>query len=245
MSGGGRDFAGTFWRVGGERYRKCRSLPTVCLRNDTETAALPMVSGFLPPQAELTHLPSHRCFNRHPMHANKHITTLSRRSERKRHAKSRRGAETLEVILALPALLIATIAIFQFGFIMLVHQAVTAAAVEGVREAAKDQSTTVAAAMEVQRILGIHRLSFSTNSTNSIDDVRVLVERFGSPTDQVGNSTLPCSAQGGTLQLNQVRVTVCVRMTNADGRPVPNWLSSFGFTLVGRTLEASAIAVAE
>lgn len=169
----------------------------------------------------------------------KHRRTL------RRQAAGRRGAETVELVLALPVLLIATIAIFEFGIVMLVHQAVTTAAVEGVREAAKDQSTTQNAAIEVQRILSVHELSFATASTNTTDDVRVVVERFGSPTDQVGNTTLSCSPQGGSLVVNQVRVSVCVRMTNSNGRPVPNWLRSLGFTLAGRTFEASALASVE
>jgi Flp pilus assembly protein TadG len=163
----------------------------------------------------------------------------------RRQTAGRRGVETLEVVLALPVLLIATIAVFEFGFLILVHQAVTTAAVEGVREAAKDQSTTEATALEVQRILGVHEMSFATTGTNTTDDVRVVVERFGSPTDQVGNTSLLCSPQGITLLPNQIRVTVCIRMTNANGRPVPNWLSSLGFTLVDRRLEASALASAE
>ena len=178
------------------------------------------------------------------MHA-LHRPELSDRAKRRGQPTGRRGAVTLEVILALPALLIATIAVFEFGIIMLVHQAVTTAAVEGAREAAKDQSTTAATALEVEQILDIHQLIFDPTSTNTIDDVHLLVERFGLPTEERGNNTLPCSAQGGPLQSSQIRVTVCVRMTNANGRPVPDWLSSFGFSLAGRTLEASALTTAE
>jgi Flp pilus assembly protein TadG len=201
-------------------------------------------AGFLSAQKAVTHPLSHPNINRLPMHA-LNRPELSDPSRRRRQPTVRRGAVTLEVILALPALLIATIAVFEFGFIMLVHQAVTAAAVEGVREAAKDQSTTAATALEVKQILGIHRLIFVTTGTNSTDDVRLLVERFGLTTEERGNTTLRCSAQGGILQPSQIRVTVCVRMTNSDGRPVPDWLRSFGFSLAGRTLEASALTTAE
>ena len=167
-------------------------------------------------------------------------------SKRTSTSAGRRGVEALEVILALPALMVATVAIFEFGFILLVQQAVITAAVEGAREAAKVGSTTEAAALQVQQVLGTHELDFvATSGTNMTDDVRVLVDGPVPGLNDVGNSTLPCSAQGAALAANQVRVTVCVKMNNSKNRPVPDLLGSLGFSLKDRTFEASALCPKE
>lgn len=158
----------------------------------------------------------------------------------------RRGVETLEAILALPVLVIATVAVLEFGIALLVQQAVVDAAIEGAFEAAKEGSNTSLAAREVRRQLAVHNLTFNTAATNATDDVRVVVENgFLGTTEQRGNITLACFADGSAPDATQVRVTVCVLMTDGNNHPVPNWLAFAGFSLTGRRFEASATAQIE
>jgi Flp pilus assembly protein TadG len=172
-------------------------------------------------------------------------STLKTWSSSAARRPARRGVEALEVVLALPILLVATIAVFEFGIVMLTQQTITTSAVEGVREAVKDAATLNGIAARVQEFVAVHNLTFSTTGTNAADDVRVVVEDgsggAGIAGDR-GNTTLNCSASGGALTATQARVTVCVRMTNGSNQPVPDWLSTFGFPLSGRTFEVSAIA---
>lgn len=163
-------------------------------------------------------------------------------------SQHRRGAVTLEAILVLPPLLILLVAILEFGIAMQVLQAVTAASMEGARAAARENATTDSVAARVSNFLAVHDISFDTTGTNSSDSVRVVIEGPMSVSGERGNTSLPCTPNGNsTLPGNYVRVTVCIQMTdpsNSD-RPVPDWLSSFGFTTVGRQFEVSSIAIAE
>jgi Flp pilus assembly protein TadG len=163
-----------------------------------------------------------------------------------RRPRHRRGAITLEGILVLPPLLILVVAVLEFGIAMQVLQAVTVASVEGARAAARQNATRDSVAIRVSEFLDVHDISFSTTGTNSSDSVRVVIEGPVSVAGERGNTTIPCTANGAaTLPGNQVRVTVCIKMTDSSDRPVPDWLSSFGFTTASRQIEVSSIAIVE
>ena len=72
-------------------------------------------------------------------------------------------------------------------------------------------------------------------------DVRLIIEGGSADPEDFGDPTTPCSANGPTLDADQVRVTVCTQMTSA----VPDLLNIFGFSLSGRIIEVSAIAQKE
>lgn len=153
---------------------------------------------------------------------------------------SRRASITLEAIFAIPILLIGSIAIFEFGILMVVQQAVVTAATEGVREAAKGGDQTAVGTV-VQQFLAGHHVSITPTG-----NARVMREQFGMSTTDFGNSTdLDCTAGGPTLMANEVRVTVCVKMSDDDNQPVPNWLRPFGFSLSERTFQVSAMSIVE
>jgi Flp pilus assembly protein TadG len=163
-----------------------------------------------------------------------------------RRPRHRRGAITLEGILVLPPLLILVVAVLEFGIAMQVLQAVTVASVEGARAAARQNATRDSVAIRVSEFLDVHGIVFSTVGPNSVDSVRVVIEGPVSVAGEWGNSTIPCTANGAaTLPGNQVRVTVCIKMTDSSDRPVPDWLSSFGFTTASRQIEVSSIAIVE
>jgi hypothetical protein len=154
----------------------------------------------------------------------------------------RRGSAVLEIFLALPALLIATLAVFQFGFLLLLHEAVTTAAIEGAREAQQGASCAEVA-QTVQKLLAVHNLSVASDG-----EVHVVCERRMGGSTQVrhrGNTAITCTPAGPPLAFNgERRVTVCVRVSDGTA-PVPDWLSTFGFSMMGRTLRVSSLGLAE
>ncbi len=154
----------------------------------------------------------------------------------------------LEGVLVLAPLLIITLAILEFSIAMVVEQAIVSAASEGARAAARQSATTTTIAESVDKILEVHDVAFDPTGMNATDDVQVSIED-GSGILGIagtrGNTTLTCTPTGGALAANQVRVTVCVTMTNASDQPVPDWLDTFGFTTSGRQFEVSAIALIE
>jgi Flp pilus assembly protein TadG len=163
-----------------------------------------------------------------------------------RRLPRRRGVETLEVIVALPVLFFATLAVFEFGIALLIQQAVATAAIEGAREAALEGATTTIVAEKVRQYLVVHGITLDTTTVNATDDARLIVENgFLGTTEQRGNSGITCIAQGPSPSVTQVRVTLCVRMTDGNNHPIPNWLQIVGFTLTGKRLEISAIAPIE
>ena len=165
----------------------------------------------------------------------------------------RRGVEVFELILAIPVLFITTVALFEFGILMLVGQAVTAAAVEGARKGAEVGATTDDVAEVVQSFLAIHDLSFVTTGTNSgtITPVFLTVEREdgggGVDVEERGDTDLDsrCSREGPNPDVDEVVVSVCVLITNGDDDPVPNFLNPFGFSLSGKVLNVSSRAQLE
>ena len=175
--------------------------------------------------------------------------TSPKQAPHSRRLRKPRGAVTLEAIAVLPPLLILFIAVLEFGIAILTQQAVTSASLEGARTAARENATTNIVAADVLQFLTVHEVTFNTTGTNAVDDARVIIEVGAAGpvglAGERGNTTLPCTPNGGALAANQVRVTVCVRMTNGANQPVPDWLNSFGFTTVGRNLEVSSLTTFE
>lgn len=161
-----------------------------------------------------------------------------------KRARRRRGVITLEFLLAFPIVFITTLAIFQFGILLVVQQAVTGAAVDGAREAAKVGATLDCVAACVQQYLSVHCITFDPTGTNTTDEAHLLVEDgSGMTSGERGNTDLACSPHGPGPSGSQVRVTVCVRVTDAAGcHPVPNWLTSFGFSQEDCVFEISSLA---
>ena len=184
-----------------------------------------------------------------------HVTPS--RSLGRRH---RPGAVLVEFLLSFPILFIITLALFQFGILILVQQAITAAAVQGAREGAKighgDSMDDVAdgVAETVDQYLSVHGLVFDTKGTDpdvdndtNPDQVRVLIERNPSTgatqTRQRGNTALDCEANGPLPGEDEIRITVCVQLTDSTGcHPVPNWLSAFGLSFSDREFQISSLA---
>ncbi len=156
----------------------------------------------------------------------------------------RGGAITLEFILGTPVLFLTTLAVFEFGILLLVEQAFVTAAIEGAREGAKVGATTNAVAETVQRIIGVHCITFDTTGTAS-GDARVIIEDgSGVISGERGNLTIDCTPNGPAPSPQQIRVTVCAPVTDAATgcTPVPDWLSGFGFSIKGKLFRVSSVA---
>ena len=157
----------------------------------------------------------------------------------------RGGSVTLEFIMAFPILFIATLAIFEFGILMLVEQAVVTAAIEGSREGAKLGATTDCVAKKVQSILGVPCLVFDTmmSQPNSGDALVIIEDGSGLISGERGNLSIQCTPEGPVPSSRQIRVTVCVPVTDISGcKPVPDWLSYFGFSLQNKVFRVSSVA---
>jgi hypothetical protein len=163
-----------------------------------------------------------------------------------RSRRNRRGGSvTLEFILVFPILFITTLAIFEFGILLLVEQAVVTAAIEGSREGAKLGSTTDCVAKKVQSILGVHCIEFDTMMGQpNAGDARVIIEDGPDMiSGERGNLSISCTPEGPLPSSTQIRVTVCVPVTDVDGcKPVGDWLSYFGFSLQGKVFRVSSVA---
>ncbi len=151
--------------------------------------------------------------------------------------RSRRGVLTIQLILALPILLLATLAVIEFGVLMLVHHATCTAAIEGSREAEKGADCNQVAGI-VAAYLSAHGLEITPHGP-----VRVVCEkRIGGVThvESRGNGGIACQPNGGPLNNGEVRVTVCAKASDGVS-PVPDWLAVFGFSLSDRVVSASSL----
>lgn len=152
-----------------------------------------------------------------------------------RACKPRRGIETLEVLLALPVLVIVTMAFFQFGITMVVHHAVMASAAEGAREAAKG-ATAAEVGTVVETVLSAHGLTVAANS-----GVMVIVED-DTNVDCIGDTVTfaaECPMATSITDPDEVRVTVLVSF---DVAPVPNVLATYFVDFSGKRYELSSVA---
>jgi Flp pilus assembly protein TadG len=151
----------------------------------------------------------------------------------------------IEFLLTLPVLVIASLAVFEFGMVILFHQAVVVAATEGAREAAKGGDINDVADV-VNEFLATHNVSVTAAAT-SFGNLILEDGDAGTATYlNADTATLPCDAPSDpALVPGELRVTVCVRLTDGMGAPIPNLLSSFGFSLVGKRLEASSLTYKE
>ncbi|GIX02541.1 MAG: hypothetical protein KatS3mg112_1478 [Thermogutta sp.] len=123
-----------------------------------------------------------------------------------RRRSSRRGSLTLEAVLVLPILLLATLAVVQFGVLMLIEQTITHAVTVAAREAGKgaDIDATV---LSVNAVLGLHGLSVGPGAT------LVLEDSLSTPAVQV-RGTLPCSVPSTpSVPAGMLKATLCVDLT--------------------------------
>jgi Flp pilus assembly protein TadG len=147
----------------------------------------------------------------------------------------RRASVTLELIVALPLLIIGLLAVVEFGVLLASLQQVAAASYEGAKAAAEAPALTSVPADNVLLASNIRALvdrrlqsaGFGSSASQGVT-LRHTVGGGGDATDGICADPLT-----PPLPTQSVRVTVCVELT----RLAPNVLSSFGFTLTGKVAE--------
>ncbi len=153
----------------------------------------------------------------------------------------RQGSIVLEAILALPVLVLVSLAAVQYGQTILFEQAVGAAADEAAREAAKGANADDVADV-VESMLSPFGLT-----VGGATGVRVDVEQSIVPmTETRGDMSVPSptaisftTAPVATLNADEIRVTVQVNYT---ATMVPNMLGYFGIDFSGKRLRYSALS---
>jgi Flp pilus assembly protein TadG len=134
---------------------------------------------------------------------------------------------TLELILALPILFIALLAVVEFGAVMANLQAVAVASREGGRFAARQTTLNATTATSIRTLVDnrLESAGFGATASSGV----VLVHNVGvAATHTDGVCPTPTTP---SLPATSVRVRVCVPLT----RLAPNLLNPFGFSLTSRS----------
>lgn len=152
---------------------------------------------------------------------------------RKVRPTPRRGMQTLEVVLILPLLLLMSIAIFQFGIMMLVQQAVTHASTVAAREAGKGADIDELVEV-INRVLSPHGIVIGTDASVRLEDSEIVI-----PVEDQQRGDLQCdSPSSPVLGPYEVRVTVCVDLTT---KPMLNALRSYGVDFSCKRFQISSM----
>lgn len=188
--------------------------------------------------------------------------------------RARKGAVFLEFVVAFPILFFATLGVFEFTMAMIVVDTATTAVVQGAREGAygfpstlnfddnaaldtdptADDDIADAIALVMDEYLAVHNLEIRQDGVN--DDltkpnayVRIVRE---TTTAERGDQDLAaaCTQAGAAPAAGEIVVTLCFPLVDAAnptgvGNPVPDWLSSVGFSLATYRFEATSRALIE
>ena len=160
---------------------------------------------------------------------------LSRQCRRvQRRDRQRRGVYTIELIVVLIVLILATFVSFQFGIALIVKQAVAQASTVAAREAAKanpanvDELETI-----IETILAGHGITIGADASFVLEN----------PGPQPLRGTLPCTPPlVPAIDGDEVRVTLCVSLT---AHPILNILEAYGIDFTGKTFTISSVATRE
>ena len=151
---------------------------------------------------------------------------------RSRRRRGRKGYVTLEVIVAILILFIASIVVFQFGIALAIKQSIVHASTVAARESAKGAAPDVVRD-SINRIIGSHGLTIGPYATVIIEEMNQSIQ-FGSH---------PCESPNlPTIDSDKVRVTLCVSM---KARPFLNSLVAYGIDFSGRTIIVHSVATKE
>lgn len=167
-------------------------------------------------------------------------TSLALGSDRRR--RLRRGIQTLEAVLAIPILLIAMFAFFQFGPLVTVQQAVTQATVEAAREISKvhmfdlsDSSDLAVAEDVVNEVLGVHGIQVG-------DSGLLVILEDASGVECLGDALLEpthCPAATSVTDVAEYKVTLILRLENS---PIPNVLGSYCVDLSDKYFQVTSVS---
>jgi TadE-like protein len=147
----------------------------------------------------------------------------------------RRGMQTLEVVLVLPILLLVSLAIFQFGILVLVQQSVAHAATVTAREAGKGADVDELAWVADQ-ILGPHCITIGDNAAVVLEDV------LADPPIQYRGSLACEPPVEPPIYADEVRTTICVDLVQ---KPFLRALEAYCIDFSGKRFEISSLVKKE
>ena len=188
--------------------------------------------------------------------------------------KSRKGVVFLEFVVAFPILFFTTLAIFEFTMAMIVVDTATTAVVQGAREGdygfpstlnfddnaalntdpTADDDIADAIALVMDEYLAVHNLEIRQDGVNDDPNkpnayVRIVRE---TTTAERGDQDLAaaCTQVGNAPAAGEIVVTLCFPLVDTAnptgvGNPVPDWLSTVGFSLATYRFEATSRALIE
>lgn len=169
------------------------------------------------------------------------LATLSRGDPRS-HRRSR-GAVTLELILALPILIIAVFAIVQFGLLFVTMQQLALGCRVGAEEASQTPGLPAAGDVPANVVSIIQKQL----ENSCIHACAIILEHNQSGPEHTlrcdfdnDGDMLPdcpdCQEPASAIPPSSVRVTICVELTEL----IPNCLASWGFDVSDKTVQCSA-----
>lgn len=190
-----------------------------------------------------------------------------------RRQRRRSGAVFLEFVVAMPILFFAFLAVFEFSFAMIAVDTSTTAVVQGAREGAFQYDPAVVfdnnvagtgiglgtdpsvnddiadqVALAMDEYLSVINVEIRENGVDDDTDkpnAYVQIVRGGVMAER-GDATLTCNATGAAPAANEIVVTLCYPLTStSNGIPVPDFLSTAGFSLSTYRFEATSRALLE
>jgi len=152
---------------------------------------------------------------------------------------SRRGVTSIELILVMIVLILATFVSLQFGIALVVKQTVAQAATVAAREAAKGADPDELEEV-IERVLAGHQIVLGPDASFVLEDPDpVLGPGMVLPT----RGTHPCTPPATpVIDGDEVRITICVSLTV---HPILNILEDYGIDYSGRSFTISAVATRE
>jgi hypothetical protein len=151
----------------------------------------------------------------------------------KRFCRTRlHGVTTIELIMVLVVLILATFASFQFAIALIVKQSIAHASTVAAREAAKGAQEAELEEV-IETILAGHQITIGPDASFVLED----------PSPGTVQGTLPCTPPATpAIDGDEVRVTICVSLTV---HPILNILEDYGIDYTGQTFTISAVATRE
>lgn len=150
-----------------------------------------------------------------------------RRDGSRRSTNNRRGVQTLELIVVLPILLLALLAIFQFGTAMVIHHAVINVAEETARELSKvfelditDPDDIDEVGEVVNEIMGVHGIALGDDGLLVVVEDSTGVVCLGDPAME------PEFCPPGTSITEEVEIKVTIFLL-VENTPIPQLLDYY------------------
>ena len=163
------------------------------------------------------------------------MPSLTHRSRHPRRRRAqRRAVYTIELIVVLIVLILATFVSIQFGIALIVKQAVAHASTVAAREAAKANPADLDELEEIiETVLAGHGIAIGADAAFVLEN----------PGPQPQRGTLACTPPAAPgIDGDEVRVTLCVSLT---AHPILNILEAYGIDFTGKTFSISSVATRE